>query len=276
MRWPPRSSGRTGREPEVTRPRVIVHCLPGFLGSAKDLEFLQSLLPIRRGIPIEWSPTIADPRPGEDWAEWSSRWLKENPRSVNSDDGAAVELLLGYSLGGRAAAHLALAAPERFCGLIAISANPGVPSVEERALRIAADEAWAKRFETEDWNSVLASWNAQAVFGSAEIPERLAFRMLQESPELRARCARQLRQFTLGRQEDLAPQLLRAKIRQAWITGETDSKFTEIARRLGASSTLLRTAVPNSGHRWLWELSEGDAAAVLGKALDFLLEQDPS
>jgi len=255
---------------------VIVHCLPGFLGQTQDLEFLQALLPIRRGIPIEWSPTIADPSPGEGWAEWSSRWLKENPPAANPADGAILEVLLGYSLGGRAAAHLALAAPERFCGLMAISAHPGLPSVEERALRIKADEAWAKRFETEDWNSVLASWNAQAVFGSAEIPERLVARLIQGSPELRARGAKQLRQFTLGRQEDLAPRLLRAKVRQAWITGERDSKFTEIACRLEGSSAIRRMTVPNAGHRWPWELPEAEAAAVIGNALDFLLEQDPS
>ena len=260
----------------MTRSRVIVHCLPGVLGQTQDFEFLQALLPIRQGISIEWRPTIAEPLPGESWAEWSRRWLKENPLSGNPEDGAEFELLLGYSLGGRAAAHLALAAPERFDGLMAISAHPGLPSPEDRALRIQADEMWAKRFETEDWSSVLFAWNAQAVFGSAVLPERLGARMLQDSPELRGRCSRQLRQFTLGRQEDLAPRLLCAEIRQAWITGERDSKFTEISRRLEGSSAIHRMIVPNAAHRWPWELPEGDAAAVLGNALDLLIEQDPS
>jgi 2-succinyl-6-hydroxy-2,4-cyclohexadiene-1-carboxylate synthase len=258
----------------VTRSRLVLHCLPGFLGQPQDLEFLRELLPVRRGIPIDWRPAVADPRPGEGWPEWTARWLEDHPSPRADSDDQATEILLGYSLGGRAAAHLALSAPERFCGLIAISANPGLPSLEDRAARIQADEAWAQRFETEDWNSVLASWNAQAVFGGAAFPERLGARRIQDSPELRARCARQLRQFSLGRQEDLAPQLLNSKIRRVWITGERDSKFTEIARRLAESPASHCMIVPHAGHRWPWELSEAEAAAVIGNAIDFLLEQD--
>src|SRR5262249_16217715 len=43
--------------------------------------------------------------------------------------------LLGYSMGGRLALHLALAAPHRLSGLVLESASPGIESVEERAAR---------------------------------------------------------------------------------------------------------------------------------------------
>lgn len=256
----------------MTLPRLIVHCFPGFLGQPQDLEFLRVHLSEIRGLPLEWRFCLADPLDGEGWNEWSRRWLMENP--LSSDGARHAEALLGYSLGGRAAAHLALAAPERFRGLIAISANPGLPAVSERDARLAADEAWARRFETETWDALLADWNVQAVFQGAGLPDRLRERETRGSPDLRARCARQLRQFSLGRQEDLASGLLQLQKGQVWITGERDSKFTEITRRLVGSTLIRREVVPGAGHRWPWELSETDAAGVIRNALDFLVKQD--
>jgi pimeloyl-ACP methyl ester carboxylesterase len=251
-----------------------VHGFPGFLGQPENLEYLRAHLASLHGIPLEWRITIADPHHNDTWKSWAERWLSENPPAPVTADGPVHEVVLGYSLGGRAAAHLAIAAPERFQGLIALSSHPGLAEAAEREARVAADEAWALRFETENWDDLLTAWNAQAVFRSTDLPSRLRDRETQGSRDVRDRCARQLRQFSLGRQTDLAPGLLRLGIPQAWITGESDLKFTEITRRLSGSSLIHREVVAKAGHRWPWELEETDAALVIARALDFLLKQD--
>ena len=49
--------------------------------------------------------------------------------------------LLGYSMGGRVALHFALAAPERLSALVLESASPGIADPQERAARVASDDA---------------------------------------------------------------------------------------------------------------------------------------
>src|SRR4051794_14771243 len=54
-------------------------------------------------------------------------------------------VLAGYSLGGRIAQHVALAAPERVERLMLVSTTAGIEDAGERAARRAADEALAAR-----------------------------------------------------------------------------------------------------------------------------------
>src|SRR3989304_3537640 len=49
--------------------------------------------------------------------------------------GVEQTVLLGYSMGGRLALHLALAAPERIAALFLESASPGIDDPTERAAR---------------------------------------------------------------------------------------------------------------------------------------------
>src|SRR3972149_2238160 len=53
--------------------------------------------------------------------------------------GVEQTVLLGYSMGGRLALHLALAAPERTAALFLESASPGIDDPTEREARRGAD-----------------------------------------------------------------------------------------------------------------------------------------
>ena len=251
-------------------PRILVHAFPGFLGLPGDLDFLAPHLREIRGCPVEWRISLVDPAESEGWEAWTQRWLKENPATEGCR-----EVLLGYSLGGRAAVHLAAAAPERFRGLVAISTNPGLTQDWERLQRLAADEAWARRFEEENWRELLEAWDSQPAFGGSALPDRLKGRARFGDDEFRGRCIRQLRGLSLGRQADLAPRLASLEIHQAWMTGERDLRFTEFARRLGEGSKIRRVVVPLAGHRWPWELGESEAAAWVARALEKMTEELP-
>src|SRR5580693_1830404 len=52
-------------------------------------------------------------------------------------------VLAGYSLGGRVALHVALAAPERVARLVLVSSTAGIEDEAERAARRRADHALA-------------------------------------------------------------------------------------------------------------------------------------
>src|ERR1700678_3707912 len=52
-------------------------------------------------------------------------------------------VLAGYSLGGRVALHVALAAPERVARLVLVSSTAGIEDEQQRAERRGADHALA-------------------------------------------------------------------------------------------------------------------------------------
>ncbi len=74
--------------------------------------------------------------------------------------------LLGYSMGGRAALHLAAAAPERIRALILESASPGIPQALERAARMKSDEALAQSIEQNGLEAFIDYWESLPLFAS--------------------------------------------------------------------------------------------------------------
>ena len=160
------------------------------------------------------------------------------------------DVVLGYSMGGR---H-ALAEAHRYRKAVIVSAGLNVPDEARRA----RDEAWARRFESEEWESLMGAWNAQPVFGGHAI-ER------DERDYDRAELARQLREWSPAvlpppRLEEIATPIL-------WIAGERDAKYVEVAHR--AVSRLPHAEVwicPDAGHRVPWEQPK----AFVRRLRDFL------
>src|SRR4051812_22640158 len=83
--------------------------------------------------------------------------------------------LVGYSMGGRVALHVALAAPERISRLVLVGATAGIDDPGERAQRRARDEALAARVERQTIEESAAGGRAQPLFaGAPEAVARLA------------------------------------------------------------------------------------------------------
>lgn len=153
--------------------------------------------------------------------------------------GDAGEVLLGYSMGGRLA--LQMLEQQRFEKAVIVSAGLHEPDDERRQ----RDEAWAQRFTSEEWGSLMRAWNAQPVFGGHVLDRR-------EEDYDRAELARQLREWSPA---VLAPpQLEKIETPVLWIAGERDAKYVEIGRR--AISRLPHAELwicPAAGHRVPWE-----------------------
>lgn len=152
------------------------------------------------------------------------------------------DVLLGYSMGGRLA--LRLLESQRFRCAIIVSAGLNAPDESRRE----RDEEWARRFEGEEWTSLMRDWNAQPVFGGHVLDRR-------EADYDRRELARQLREYSPAVLPP--PRLERIDTPLLWIAGSLDRRYTEIAKY--AVSRLPNAELwicPNAGHRVPWEQPE--------------------
>jgi 2-succinyl-6-hydroxy-2,4-cyclohexadiene-1-carboxylate synthase len=189
---------------------MVITCLHGFLGNSRDWDFLRAA-----GFAIETPPLDAIPPRGD--------------------------VLLGYSLGGRLALH-ALLAGANYQRAILVSTGLGIEDEEARAARRASDAAWAKRFESEDFETVMRDWNAQPVLAGP------ALARTRDDYDPRA-----LREWSSGALPPVASWLHELAIPTLWIAGARDWKYVAEAHR-GASLARGRTAiVDDAGHRVPWE-----------------------
>lgn len=227
----------------------MIHCLHGFLGSPRDWDGFGDFGTGQGMVKADLFSAEAFPN-APTQAAWANAYYAGRV-------GAGPNYLLGYSLGGRLALHLATQFPDAWNGVVIIGANPGLGDAEVRTARRAHDETWARRFETEPWDALLADWDAQAVFGGRPGGER------READFDRARLADALRRWSLGAQEPLWAALSALPCPLLWVAGADDSKQQNICRRVSDTVPGAQVWVaPGAAHRVPWEQPEAFAARV--------------
>lgn len=166
----------------------------------------------------------------------------------------------GYSFGGRVALHVALHAPARLTALVVLGASRGIADHDERAQRLARDEALASHLEDVGTEQFLREWLAQPLFA------RLGPRSEPESRSLDARgLADSLRRAGTGTQEWLGPRLADLAVPTLALAGAADVKFTKEARAIadtvadGHFATIL-----DAGHAAHLEQPERTAEVIEG------------
>ena len=159
--------------------------------------------------------------------------------------------VLGYSMGGRAALRLAVAAPGRVSALVLESASPGIDDPDQRALRAAADGALAARIERDGVEAFVRYWEDLPLFATQRrLPE--AVRALQRTQRLACDAmglANSLRGMSVGRQTPLHERLRALPMPVLLIAGALDDKYRVLAesmtRRIPCSRAVI---VPDTGH----------------------------
>lgn len=173
-------------------------------------------------------------------------------------------VLAGYSMGGRIALHVALAAPERVSRLVLVATTAGIVDDAERAARRAADEALAGRMEDQPIAEVARAWGAQPLFAtqSAEVRARAHADRLRNDP---AALAAALRGVGTGAMAPLWERLGELTMPADVVVGEADDKFRALGERLCAALPDARlTIVPGAGHALPLEAAAAVAAVVSG------------
>lgn len=181
---------------------------------------------------------------------------------------------LGYSMGGRAALHVALAHPGRVDRLVLESASPGIADAAARTTRAAADARLAETLVRDGLHAFVDAWAAQPLFASqARLP--LATRERERAVRLgngATGLAAALRAFGPGAQAPLWDALPRLAMPTLLVVGEDDAAYRAIATRMAARLRAAETAVvPGAGHATHVENPVAFAAALL----DFLRRRAP-
>jgi len=191
---------------------AVIWCLHGFLGRGADWDFLRDAGFEIRAPSFFAGDTLDSVRPAPD------------------------DILLGYSMGARLALHLMQT--NRVAKAVLISAGVASPEPGRNEL----DETWARRFESENWDSVIGAWNSQSVFAG------------RANPLTRNEADYDRKKLAAALREPRQLQLAGVSVPTLWIAGEDDVKYREAARR--ASEQLKNAELwicPGAAHRVPWE-----------------------
>jgi len=141
--------------------------------------------------------------------------------------------LCGYSLGGRVAQHVALAAPERVTRLILVSTGAGIADAGARAARVAEDEAFAGELEAMTIEQHADRWMAKPLFDgtSAEAAAWWRADLLRNDP---VALAAVLRAIGGGAMAPLWDRIGTLAMPVTIVVGARDTKFMDYAERFAA------------------------------------------
>lgn len=156
-------------------------------------------------------------------------------------------VLAGYSMGGRVALHVALAAPERVSRLVLISATAGIEGPEERATRRARDRRLAEQIEQGTIEDFIEQWRSQPMFAD-DPPEIDALARAKMAPNRPAGIAAALRGIGTGEMTSLWDRLGELTMPVTIVVGERDVKFRAVAERMARVLPAAHLVVVCGGH----------------------------
>lgn len=170
--------------------------------------------------------------------------------------------LCGYSMGGRIAMHVALAAPERVGHLILIASSPGIEDDRRREQRRLVDRRRAEELEREPFANFIERWNAQALF--AEDPPCVgALAREDQRRNEPSSLAAAMRGLSTGEMSPLWGRLGELRMPVTILVGDRDAKFRALARRMVESPAYAGDMrLLTGGHRLPLENPSGVARAI--------------
>lgn len=194
-------------------------------------------------------------------------------RRCVDDLAAALRLLgheraawLGYSMGGRTALQVAVHRPDVVSGLVLESATPGFRTAEERAARVASDEALAERIEREGVEAFVDEWQELPLFATQQrMPQAAqdavrAGRLANRATGL----ANSLRGMGTGAQEAVHERLGGVAVPVLLVAGALDERFTQTGREMAQTlPNATMTLIDDAGHAAHIERPEEFATVAL-------------
>lgn len=157
-------------------------------------------------------------------------------------------VLCGYSLGGRVALHVALAAPERVQRLVLVASSAGIEDDGERAQRRVADRRLADDLERIPFEEFIERWCAQPLF-AADPPEVGELAREDQRRNRPQALAAVLRGLGTGEMQPLCGRLGELELPVTVVVGERDAKFRALGERMVDRMPRAEIVVIPGGHR---------------------------
>ena len=172
--------------------------------------------------------------------------------------------LVGYSMGGRLALHIATHRPDRVLSVFTIGAHAGLEE-DAREGRRRGDEALAERIEKDGIEAFVNYWGSQPMFAGIE-RRGPTYAAEVRSERLRnhvAGLACSLRGMGAGAMEPLWDQLAHVEFPCTFVAGQLDHGYVASARKLAATVPNSRVEiVPRAGHSVHQERPDAVARAL--------------
>jgi 2-succinyl-6-hydroxy-2,4-cyclohexadiene-1-carboxylate synthase len=139
--------------------------------------------------------------------------------------------LVGYSLGGRVALHLATAAPERLWALVIESASAGIDDPAQQAARVESDENLAQSILPDGIEAFADRWQAQALFAAQASlpPDAFAEQRSQRIENSPTGLANSLRGMGAGAQDYILDRLEVIEAPSLFLAGALDTRYAAFA-----------------------------------------------
>jgi 2-succinyl-6-hydroxy-2,4-cyclohexadiene-1-carboxylate synthase len=173
--------------------------------------------------------------------------------------------LCGYSMGGRIALHVALAAPERVQRLVLVASSPGIEDGEQRAERRLADRALADELERIPFEEFIERWRTQPLF-AADPPDVGALAREDQRRNRPDALAAVLRGIGTGEMRPLWDRLGELGMPVTVVVGERDAKFRALGARMVELLPNAELIVLAGGHGLALENPRGVAGALAAEA----------
>ena len=158
--------------------------------------------------------------------------------------------VVGYSMGGRLALHMAAKRPERLLSLVTIGAHAGLDEGAREGRR-RGDDALAKRIEKEGIEAFVGYWGSLPLFAGLERrgPSYVAEVRAERLRNHVAGLACSLRGMGAGAMEPVWDELAQVSVPCTFVAGQLDHGYVASARRLAATAPNSRyEVVPRAGH----------------------------
>lgn len=231
---------------------VLLH---GFLGSKQDWDALMPSLSqhfhcVCLDLPGHGeSPSVALEQPG---FVQVARLIRRTLSTLKIDHFH----LLGYSLGGRIALHLAQLMPENMMSVTLESCHHGLSNEVQRAERINNDKLWDNRLQNLSIDAFLTLWYRQGVFTDLTADARV--QLIERRRHNDTTALRSVYLATsLGFQQDLS--LIPNQSITPWhyFVGKNDNKFSSLAENWRSKAAITLHYFENAGHNV--HLADGEA-----------------
>ncbi len=219
---------------EVPRSKTPIIFLHGFTGSVKDWDFAM------KNINKKYFPIAVD-LPGHGETEISGNINDYTDNTINNIILKIIKklktpnvVLLGYSMGGRAALSFAVQNKLKVEALILESSTAGIENSNEREIRFSSDKNLADKIEKDGIEKFINFWMELPLFESLKSISHDEYQniIIRKLSNNKKGLANSLRGFSTGKMRSLWEKLENLNLPVLLITGDLDKKYNSIAKKI--------------------------------------------